>query len=156
MPSPFRADKTVAALLLAALVLTACATKNDTKADRLRVEARLQVYSARLLAMDPAGIAALFAPGGEMVNPRQPPVHGREAIAKFLAGFADYKVLSNVDEASSTAIDGDTAEQLGTYRQQVRSPDGRLFDASGRFEIGWLRNAAGEWEILQLETFPSK
>jgi ketosteroid isomerase-like protein len=156
MPSPFRANKTAAALLLGAFVLAGCATRNDTKADRLRVEARLQLYSARLLAMDSPAIAAMFAPDGEMVNPRQPPVHGRESIAKFLAGFADYKVLSNVDEASSTAIDGDTAEQLGTYRQKVRSPDGQLFDVSGRFEIAWLRNAAGEWQILQLETFPSK
>ncbi len=145
-----------AAWAACAVLLCGCVAKKDTRADRARVEARLQQYSAMLLRMDTAGMASVFAPDGEMVNPRQPPVHGRAAIGKFLEGFSDYKVLSNADEATSTLIDGDTAEQIGTYRQSVRSPGGKVFEASGRLEIGWVKDASGEWYILQLATFPEK
>jgi len=138
------------------ILLGACAHPDAAKIERPRVEARLQEYSARLLAMDPAAIAAMFAPEGEMVNPRQPPVHGRAAIEKFLAGYADYKLLANADVLEGTAIDGDTAQQTGTYHQTVRAPDGQKFETSGRIEVAWVRTPAGEWQIMQLETFPAK
>jgi len=147
--------KKAAALALCIPLLAGCAGKKDTKVDRARIEARLQQYSARVLAMDPPGMAALFAPDGEMVNPRQPPVRGRAAIEKFLAGYSDFKVLANSDEPSSILIDGDTAEQIGTYRQSVRSPEGKVFATSGRLEIAWVRDASGEWYIQQWATFPS-
>ncbi len=157
MPSRPRRLARTAALLLCAL-LFACENPRAArlKADKADVEAGLRRYSALTLAMDSAGIAAMFAPDGEMVNPKRPPVRGRAAIEKFLSGFSDFHVVSNADEASSTVVDGDTAEQLGTYRQRVRSPDGQEFEATGRFEIGWVRGASGEWLLSQVATFPSK
>jgi ketosteroid isomerase-like protein len=146
--------KKAPAVLLAALLLAACATKKDTKIDRARVEARLQQYAELTLKMDPAGLAAMYAPDGELVNPSQPPIRGRAAIQKFLEGFSDFKVLSIEDVPGSTLIDGDTSEQLGTYHQRVRSPEGRIFEVSGRLEIGWVKDPSGEWYISQLATFP--
>jgi ketosteroid isomerase-like protein len=148
--------KKAAAVLLSALLLAACATKKDTKIDRARVEARLQEYSELTLRMDPAGLASMYAPDGELVNPSRPPIRGRAAIQKFLEGFSDFKVLSNSDLPGSTLIDGDTSEQLGTYHQKVRSPEGKLFEVSGRLEIAWVKDASGEWYIAQLETFPGQ
>ncbi|HEY4989497.1 MAG TPA: nuclear transport factor 2 family protein [Opitutaceae bacterium] len=147
-----------ATLLVITLLLAACVNPKVKKmeADRADVQARLHRYEGLLLAMDSAGIAAMFTPDGAMVNPNQAPVKGRDAIQKFLASFSDYKVLSNADQATSTLIDGDTSEQIGTYRQKVRSPEGRIFEASGRLEIGWVRDASGEWLIAELATFPAK
>jgi len=144
-----------AALLLCAL-LASCENPKVAKlrADKAALEARLQHYSALVLAMDSAGIAAMFAPEGELVNPSRPPVHGRAAIERFYAGFADFHVLSNVDLLEGTTVDGDTAEQLGTYRQSVRLPDGKLFEAKGRFEIAWVRDRSGAWFFSQVATFP--
>jgi uncharacterized protein (TIGR02246 family) len=141
---------------VAAVALGGCAHPDAATIERPRVEARLQEYSARLLKMDPAAVAAMFAPEGEMVNPRQPPVHGRAAIEQFLAGFSDYKLLANSDVPDGTAVDGDTAEQTGTYHQTVLAPDGQRFETTGRLEVAWVRTRTGEWQILQLETFPSK
>jgi ketosteroid isomerase-like protein len=149
-----RALKKAAAALLSALLLSACATKKDTKIDRARVEARLQEYAELTLKMDLAGLAAMYAPDGELVNPSQPPIRGRAAIQKFLEGFSGFQVLSVADVPGSTLIDGDTSEQLGTYRQKVRSPEGRLFEVSGRLEIAWVKDPSGEWYISQLATFP--
>lgn len=146
--------RTAAALLSLVLVLCGCASHADTKLRQAEVRERLAQYASLLQAMDAEGVAAMFAPDGEIVNPRQPPVHGRAAIRKFLEGYADFKVLSNEDRADSTLIDGDTSEQLGTYHQRVRTPDGRVIEVSGRFEFAWVRDASGVWLIQQAATFP--
>lgn len=144
-------------MLACAAVVAGCTNPRveRMKADRAEVQALLQRYSSLVLAMDSPGLARMFAPDGEMVNPKRPPVHGREAIQGFLESYSDYKVLVNEDTASSTLIDGDTAEQLGTYHQRVRAPSGKVFETSGRLEIEWVRSPAGGWLILQLGTFPS-
>jgi uncharacterized protein (TIGR02246 family) len=142
-------------LLLCALLAGACAAPSRLKEDKAAVEARLQRYTELMQALDAGGVAAMFAPDGEMVNPRQPPVKGRAAIEKFIAGFSGFRVISISQVASSTLIDGDTAEQMGDYRQKVRTPDGRLLDISGRFEIEWVRSATDGWLLLQVATFPS-
>jgi ketosteroid isomerase-like protein len=144
-----------ATLLCLLALLPGCATKVDTRIDKAKVEAGLQQYSRLLVSMDSAGIAAMFTPEGEITNPRQTTVHGRAAIQKFIASFSDFHVLANTDVATSTLIDGNTAEQLGTYEQSVRSPQGHLFTVSGRLEIEWIKNAEGDWQIMQLATFPT-
>ena len=144
------------ALVLSTLLVAGCVAKKDTKVDQARVQARLQEYAGLQLKMDAAGLAAMYAPDGELVNPSQPPVRGRAAIQKFIESFSDFKVLANSDMATSTLIDGDASEQLGTYRQKVLSPEGRLFEVSGRLEIGWVKDPSGEWYISQLATFPEK
>jgi ketosteroid isomerase-like protein len=149
--------KRSAALLACAVLLAGCVNPKVKKleTDRADVQARLQRYSGLVLGADIPGIAAMFAPEGEMVNPMRPPVHGRDAIGKFLGEYSDYKVLANADTATSTLIDGDTAEQIGTYQQTVRSPAGKVFGTSGRLEVEWVRVASGEWLILQMATFPA-
>jgi ketosteroid isomerase-like protein len=144
------------AFLACAFLLGGCVNQKveRMKFDKASVEAHLQRYAGLMLTMDTASLAGMFAPDGEMVNPKRPPVHGRDAIQKFLASYSDYKVLANEDTATSTLIDGDTAEQLGTYHQKVRAPDGQVFETTGRLEIEWVRTS-GHWYILQLATFPN-
>ncbi len=143
--------------LACAAFLAACENPRAKRMefDKAAVQARLQQYATLLRAMDIPGIAAMYAPDGQMVNPKRPPVIGRDAIREFLGGYAGYKVLENTDTATSTLIDGDTSEQLGTYHQRVRAPDGALFETSGRLEIGWTRSPSGEWLIQELATFPA-
>ncbi len=123
--------KRAVAFLACAVLLAGCVNPKVRKMeiDRAEVQARLHRYEGLMLAMDIPAISAMFAPDGEMVNPKRPPVHGRDAIEKFLDEYSDFKVLANADTATSTLIDGDTAEQLGNYHQKVRSPEGKLFDA---------------------------
>jgi ketosteroid isomerase-like protein len=144
-------------VLLACAAMAGCVNRKEEKMkfDQAAVENRLQRYSALVLSMDSAGMARMYMPDGELVNPRRPAVKGRDAIQKFLEGYSDYKVLSNEDTPTSTMIDGDTAEQLGTYHQKVRAPDGQVFETSGRLEIEWQHAGPGEWLIVQLETFPA-
>jgi ketosteroid isomerase-like protein len=144
--------------LIFGLMAAGCESPKARQIEALKadVRARLHRYEELMLAMDIPGLTAMFAPEGEMVNPKRPPVHGRDAISRFLNEYADFKVLANVDTPTSTLIDGDTAEQIGTYRQKVRSPEGKEFETSGRLEIEWARSPSGEWLIVQMATFPGE
>jgi ketosteroid isomerase-like protein len=150
--------KRATAFILFGLAAAGCASPKarQIEAEKARVRDRLHTYEGLMLAMDIPGLTAMFAPEGEMVNPKRPPVHGREAISKFLGDYADFKVLANTDTPTSTLIDGDTAEQIGTYHQRVRSPEGKEFETSGRLEIEWAKGPSGEWLIVQMATFPGE
>lgn len=128
----------------------------EVRTARAQVDARLRQYNDRVLAMDHAAIAALFAPEGEIANPGAPAVHGRAAIDSFLVGFASYHVLENRTLPTATLVHGDSAVQVGTYRQRVRTPQGDTLAVAGAFRAVWRRSASGEWLILRMGTTPAK
>lgn len=148
----------VCALFLAA-GLAGCAGKPaqliDIPTDKSQVEAALSKYSSAVFAMDWAGVAALFAVDGEVVNPGQAPVRGRAEIERFLSGFSGYRILVNATLPSSTIVQGDTAEQIGVYRQRVQTPDGKVLDVAGDFKAEWARVAAGPWLLRRMSTTPA-
>jgi len=125
------------------------------RTDRSMVDAKLQEYSELVVAMDHTAIASLFLPEGELVNEGAKPVHGPDAIDKYLRRFSDYHVLSNRIAATRTTVHGDTARQFGTWTQRVRTPKGETLDVAGRFEATWLRARPREWKILRLGTRPA-
>jgi uncharacterized protein (TIGR02246 family) len=124
-------------------------------ADEHEVEMALTHYAHLVETMDHAGIARLYAENGEIVNPGQPPIHGRAAIEVFLRQFADYKVQHHEVHATKTVVDGDHARQEGTYQQRVRVPDGQVVEVSGQFTAEWIRED-GQWHILRMGTTPAK
>jgi len=119
------------------------------------VQAALAHYADLVQKMDSPGIAAMFAPDGEIVNPGQTPVHGPAAIEAFLKQFEGFKVLSETMTADTTTVTGASAVQTGSYRQTVRTPDGQTLNVSGGFEAEWIRDAAGVWRLRRLGTKPS-
>ncbi|HEY1791466.1 MAG TPA: nuclear transport factor 2 family protein [Opitutaceae bacterium] len=144
-----------ALLVVAALLLAAC---ESPKAKRIEMEkdavrARLQHFSELMLAMDNAAIAAMFAPQGEFDSPSRT-TKGPAAIEGLLDKFSDHKILACSYMATSTLIDGDISEEIGTYSLRVREPTGHILESGGRLEVEWSRSPSGEWLINQLETFP--
>jgi uncharacterized protein (TIGR02246 family) len=104
--------------------------------------------------MDHAGIAAMFAPDGEIVNPGRDPIKGRGAIQGFLEQFAGFEVINEMMVPRTTTVDGNHATQMGTYRQRVRGPDGNVIDVSGTFVLDWIRDSSGVWLIQRAATTP--
>jgi ketosteroid isomerase-like protein len=102
--------------------------------------------------MDHAAIAALFDPEGEILHEGQVSTHGRAAIESFLESFSKYQVLENRTEPTSTVVHGDTAEQVGSYHQRVRTPDGQVVEVSGSFRAEWIKAASGTWLIKRMGT----
>jgi len=139
-------------LLLAILLIGAPARPAAEK----EVRAALAQYGERARKMDHAGVAAMFAPEGEIVNPGSPPVHGPAAIEAFLRGFEGYRVVEYVLTPERTVVHGDHATQTGRFRQVVRTPDGTEVRPSGAFTIDWVRTAPGVWRIQRASTTPDR
>ena len=124
-----RAGRSVAAVRAALVSLLACATRpaSSTRAD---VEATFRRYCALLRVMDHSAIAAMFSADGEIVNTGEAPVRGAAMINAYLAGFADYKILSYTTGPLVTNVAGDYARLQTAYHETLRIPDGRVITAS--------------------------
>lgn len=119
------------------------------------VDATLRQYASMVAAMDHAGIAALFTPDGEIVNPGQASIRGRDAIDRMLSAFAGFQMMENQTTPTGTVATGDSATQTGTYHQRVRTPAGQTVEVSGTFRAEWCRASTGQWLIRKMETTPS-
>ena len=133
------------------LGLCACATK-AAPTPRAEVEAAFQHYCTLLRAIDHTGIAAMFSADGELVNAGEAPVRGAAMINAYLAGFADYKILSYTTGPLVTDVNGDYARLQTVYHQTVRIPDGRVINVSGQLEALWRRSAKGRWYLTRMST----
>ncbi|HEX6833665.1 MAG TPA: SgcJ/EcaC family oxidoreductase [Rudaea sp.] len=123
-------------------------------AERARVEAAFERFRQTLIAMNPDAVAALFAADGQIINEGQEPLQGREAIGKFLEGFTRYTILSYDAANIETTLEGDSATLIADYHERVRTPEGKVVDASGHLNSEWVRDGSGAWLIRRMTTTP--
>ena len=143
-------DQSVQALhALACLPVTGPSPELATRAVNLMLDRFARVSRQ----MDAAGIAAMYARDGQIVNPGQDAIKGRAAIEAFLGRFADYKVLDYELTAASTTGDKNGVTQKGTFRQRVRTPEGPIVEASGTFTAEWVLEDFA-WHIRRMTTAP--
>ncbi|HUI30488.1 MAG TPA: nuclear transport factor 2 family protein [Candidatus Acidoferrales bacterium] len=140
------------AIFVTALHISACSASKSA-ADAVRLKGALQRYQDLILHMDNDGIADLFAEQGELDNPGESPIQGRESIRKFLKSFTEYKVVEESLDADSTAVAGASATQIVRYHQKVTVPSGKTVEVSGRMKINWIEKG-GRWLILREESLP--
>jgi ketosteroid isomerase-like protein len=120
-----------------------------------QIDQALQRYSALIVAMDATAISQLYAPDG--VWERQSgPIQGREAIRQALADTGGVRVLANDMKTAYISYAGPAVLQTGDFKQTVRLADGKIVEASGRFEATWVRAPNGEWWIRRMVTRPGK
>jgi len=140
--------------LAALAALSGCgslAIEDDAPA---RIEAALQAYSGRVVAMEADRIAAAFTADGEVQEGDQPPVKAPDAIRASFASRAGAKIEENVLKGTSLQIVGPSALQAGTFRQKTRLADGTVVETTGTFEAEWERQADGSWLIARMTTNP--
>lgn len=119
------------------------------------IEAALQRYSGRIMAMDAAAVAGMYAPDG--VWERQSgPLRGRDAIRNALAAPAGVRVISNDMTTLNLSYNGPAVVQAGEFKQIVQLPDGKAIEAAGTFEATWVKSEIGEWWIRRMVTRPGK
>lgn len=140
-----------AALGVLLLGLGACAAHRETQS-REQVEAAFRHFCALTIALDHAGLAAMFDQDGQIINAGQEPIQGPAAINRFYAGYAGYQVLAYTTGALQTRTHGNAADLSTTYRQRVRLPDGKIVEVSGRLDSNWRRTRDGHWLLLQVAT----
>jgi uncharacterized protein (TIGR02246 family) len=133
------------------LLFAVCATVTP----QASIREATQHYAQLSLAMDHAGIAAMFAPEGELVLQPGQSVRGPAAIDHYLEGFRAFHVRSDVITTDRVDVNGSTAHSEGTYAQRVTLPDGKTVDVHGRYAIEWTEGANGVWLIRSMSTAPA-
>ena len=120
-----------------------------------QIDRALQRYSALIVRMDAQAISQMYAPDG--VWERQSgPIQGRQAIRHALADTGGVRVVANEMTAAYISYAGPAVLQTGDFKQTVRLADGKVVQATGRFEATWVRGPNGEWWIRRMVTRPAK
>jgi ketosteroid isomerase-like protein len=139
----------VAALLLAAVVATACAPRVASGGDagRAQLEERQAAFLAAMTARDAAAIGAMFAEDAVLHVAGRPPVIGAAAIQQFYAGMFNFLAGSSATvQTVRVASSGDMAWSQGSTVNEFRRPEGSVSYA-GKFLLVWQR-VAGDWRIV--------
>ncbi len=143
----------VAAFVLSsAFVLAVPAAAQRSGEDEMRVTLALQKYQTATLRSDTPTLVALFTSDASIAHESQPPIVGRDSIAKFLASFAQTKVRAYTMIVTAQAVTGDSATQTGTYEQTVRPPDGKELHVRGTFRATWMRQPDKRWLLFRMRT----
>ena len=112
----------VVAILGAVALATVGASAQQKGADEAAIAKLRAAYQTAAGAQDAAGIARLFAADGVEMPPNAPAASGRAAIEAFHKGFAKQWMMHGMTiTPTATRVMGDTAYDIGTYKQQIMS-----------------------------------
>jgi len=118
--------------------------------DRSVVEAGDR-YRKAVLAGDASAVAGMYDEDGVLMPAGKPLVRGRAAVAAFYREC--FAGLVRVTEFRFVHLDspviGDTAYDVGTYRQTLKLAGGGTVNHTGRYRV-ILRRTGGEWKIAYL------
>lgn len=139
----------LAAVLGTIVLMTAAASAQQKGADEAAIAKVRTAYQTASSAQNAAGIAKLFAADGVEMPPNAPAASGRAAIEAFHKGLAKQWMMHGITiSPTSTKVVGDTAYDIGTYKQQLMSnANGSIFDDKGKYVVLLKKDAAGTWAI---------
>jgi uncharacterized protein (TIGR02246 family) len=106
-------------------------------------------YEKAVGAQDAAGVAKLFAADGVELPPNAPAAKGRAAIEAYHKGFAQQFMMHGITiTATDTQVHGDTAVDIGSYKQTLMSQKGGgMIDDKGKYIVLLKKDAAGAWLV---------
>ena len=146
-------------MLLPALVLllSACRIEpnprpqvlNVDSAARADIRGTMAAYREALLSNDARAIAAFYTADARLSEPAAPDrVGGREIHDDLAHFFAEGgRITDVVVESEEIHVDGPVAWELGTYREQFRTPAGADASVRGPYVIRWRRGEEARWRI---------
>jgi len=106
-------------------------------------------YQAALGSQDAAAVAKLYTADGVEMPPNAPAAKGRAAIEAFHKAFAQQWMMHGMTiTATETRVIGDTAYDIGTYKQTLMAQKGGgMVDDKGKYIVLLKKDAAGAWLI---------
>jgi uncharacterized protein (TIGR02246 family) len=134
----------------AAIALTATMASAQSKsADETAIAKIRMAYQTAAGASDGAAIAKLYAPDGLAMHPNTAAVKGRAAIEAFHKAFGQQWMMHGITiTPTETKIVGDTAVDVGTYKQQLMAQKGGwVFDDKGKYLVLLKKDASGNWWV---------
>jgi len=112
----------------------------------------VQQYDRLIKKMDADFISMLFTSDGELGNMAQ----GRDAIKKFLSGFANIQVLSQVSAIGYLHIGSDTATVKGVYWQTDLADKKDTLHVKGSFTSKWIWIPPMGRRLKRITTSPTR
>jgi uncharacterized protein (TIGR02246 family) len=136
------------AALIALLILGCASTPPEDD-----VRDAVNHYNKRVLAMDAAGIAEMYAPDGEMRLPNSV-IRGRDEIAKYLRTFdGKFRLIENDTHINAIEVHGDTAGVTSTFRQRTLIIESsQIVEPHGTLHSEWVRGPDKKWRIKWMST----
>ena len=93
-------------------------------------------------------------PDGELAAPGARRLSARPPFGPFSSLSAAITLLVEEMTADSVTTNGDTAVQVGRFRQRVQVPAGDTVEVRRGFRAAWLRDRLGIWHLRRLGTAP--
>ena len=140
--------KKVLILLMTVALVQSCGTK-DRVHEKKEIDEAMREYDRLLQKMDPDAIASLYDEEGDLGDQ----AHGREAIKKFLSGFASINVLEQHSTTDNIEMLGDSAVQAGSYVQIDVVDKKDTITVRGTYTALW-RWDGDAWKLKRMETQP--
>jgi uncharacterized protein (TIGR02246 family) len=138
------------ALAIAAAVLFAATSAHAQQgADAAAIGKVRAAYEKAAAAQDAAAMAKLFTADGVEMPPNAPAAKGRAAIEAYHKAFAQQFMNHGITiTASDTKVTGDTAYDIGTYKQTLMPmKGGGMMDDKGKYIVLLKKDASGNWAI---------
>ena len=144
--SAFRRHVLVA---VAAMALAATGAFAQGAADSAAIAKVRSAYEKAIGAQDAAGVAKLFTPDGVELPPNAPSAKGRAAIEAYHKGFAQQFMMHGITiSGTETQVHGDTAVDIGTYKQTLMAQKGGgMIDDKGKYIVLLKKDAGGNWLV---------
>ena len=137
------------AVVGALALMTSAVFAQQKGADDAAIAKLRTAYQTASSAQNAADIAKLFAADGVEMPPNAPAASGRAAIEAYHKGLAKQWMMHGITITStSLKVTGDTAYDVGTYKQQLMSnANGSIFDDKGKYIVLMKKDASGAWLI---------
>jgi uncharacterized protein (TIGR02246 family) len=102
-------------------------------------------FSTAAAKGDGAALAALYAPGAQVMPAGSEPIRGTDAIQKFWQGALDSGVAAVKLKTIEVFGHGPTATEVGEY--ELRDKADKVLD-HGKYIVVW-RQSDGAWKLLR-------
>jgi uncharacterized protein (TIGR02246 family) len=144
----------MAATLVLAASLTACATSQGRRPSTAEDEAAITEFNKRYLKAindgDSATLASLTTPEHIMIAPGRPPIVGKEANDAANARVAQTVKIEETWSPQETFISGDLAYQRGTFTVAATpKAGGTTSHTRGTFLRIYKRQQDGSWRMVR-------
>ena len=134
-------------IFVAAMMLAATGAAAQGTADTAGIAKARSAYEKAAGAQDGAAIAKLYTADGVEMPPNAPAAKGRAAIEAYHKSFAQQFMVHGITlTATDTQVHGDTAIDIGTYKQMLMSQkNGAMIDDKGKYIVLLKKDASGAW-----------
>jgi uncharacterized protein (TIGR02246 family) len=136
-------------VLAGAMALTASGAYAQGGADAAAIAKVRSAYEKAAGVQDAAAVAKLYVADGVEMPPNAPAAKGRAAIEAFHKALAQQVMMHGVSlSATDTQVHGDTAVDIGTYKQSLMSrQNGGMSEDTGKYIVLLKKDASGNWML---------